>query len=79
MLEMQADETGKSAQELAVELSTQGMTIKEISLALKIPYGTIYGWLRKGRSDKRESGINASTWQAVMKEINLGLIVITVI
>lgn len=61
MLEMQTDDgiTEKSTQELAAELSTQGMTIKEISLALNISYGTIYGWLRKGRPDKRESGINA--------------------
>lgn len=49
---------GKSARELAAELSMQGMNIKEVSIALGIPYGTVYGWLRK-KTDKGASGSNA--------------------
>lgn len=58
---MQVDDgiTGKSAQELAAEWNVGGMTIKEISIALNIPYGTVYGWLRKGMSDRNGSGKNA--------------------
>lgn len=40
---------GKSNKELACELSTQGMSIKEISKELEISYNTVYGWIRKSK------------------------------
>lgn len=51
--------TGKSSRELAEEMSLNGMNIKEISIALGIPYGTVYGWLRKSKADQNTPGQNA--------------------
>ncbi len=51
--------TGKSDRELAGEMNLNGMNIKEVSIALGVPYGTVYGWLRESKADKNVSGQNA--------------------
>ena len=43
--------TGKSDRELAGEMNLNGMNIKEVSIALGVPYGTVYGWLRESKAE----------------------------
>lgn len=52
-----SNQNKKSDRELAAEMSAAGKTIKEVSVALEIPYRTVYGWLRGRKSES--SGHNA--------------------
>lgn len=51
------DQNKKSNRELAAEMSAAGMTMKEVSATLEVPYRTVYGWLRGRKSES--SGHNA--------------------
>lgn len=51
------ERNGKSPRELAAEMHMGGMNIKDVSIAIGIPYGTVYGWLRGRKTNG--SGRNA--------------------
>lgn len=57
MLKMEENTVKKNTRELAVEMLISGKSMKEVSVALGIPYRTVYGWLRKRKTDG--SGQNA--------------------
>ncbi len=56
-MKMEENTVKKNPRELAVEMSISGKSMKEVSVALGIPYRTVYGWLRGRKSDS--SGHNA--------------------